>query len=436
MSQIEDAIHKLFAKEKPVPAPRASILQNVSTVLGGNVLAKAMGFVTTWILVRHLTPADYGIFSVLDMVARLSVELLTTGFNWWMIKSIAANRDDPLQAWPIARTVLKVELIYGFTLLIALYLGAGIFAQWFFKKPELAFYLRLCSVGVLGTVLLGYRTSIFQAFGQFRWDAAFSVGHSAIYLIIILVLLFTHPFNIRIISVFYVSLPLIISGIALVLIRKDFFRDGDNHFPKLWDTMRDSYLWLLCYTLCLWFSGQFHILVLLRYFSLHEVGLYGFTYKIYMTSLMLMSAINVVLLPTFSGVRDKKVLRQSFLKVLKSTTGVSLGFFATIPFLGLFVDLFAGARYAGATTMLQILIFGAATSTMLSPPVNILFALDKFRLLALCGLGMVTINLTGHLLVTRYYGGIGAASIQVLSHLLMNSYFTFNAWKAIYSKDA
>jgi O-antigen/teichoic acid export membrane protein len=69
---------------------------------------------------------------------------------------------------------------------------------------------------------------------------------------------------------------------------------------------------------------------------------------------------------------------------------------AAIPFLGFFINFFAGTRYVGATSMLQILIFGAATSTLLSPQENVLFALDKFRLIALGALGMVTINLAGH----------------------------------------
>ena len=175
------------------------------------------------------------------------------------------------------------------------------------------------------------------------------------------------------------------------------------------------------------------MIILSRYFSLHEVGLYGFAYKIYGLSLMLMMSIKTVLLPTFSGITEKTALRRSFEKTLKATAGVSVCYLVSIPLLGIFVDLFAGARYSGACTMLQILIFGTATSTFLSPPVNILFALDKFKLIALGGLIFITINVIGNLIFTPLYGGMGAAVIQVLSHLVLNSYFTFNVYRVLYA---
>ncbi len=198
--------------------------------------------------------------------------------------------------------------------------------------------------------------------------------------------------------------------------------------------MGTDYGWLLCYSLCLWFAGQFHIFIMTRYFPLQEIGLYGFAYKVYGLSLMLMHAINVVLLPTFSGMTEMDVLKSSFRRVLKATSLVSVGFLISIPFMGLFVELFAGARYTGSTTMLKILIFGTATSTMFSPPVNILFALDKFKTIAMGGFILIGINLMGHLMVTRHLGGLGAASIQVLSHFLLNIYFTFNVYRALHSK--
>jgi len=166
------------------------------------------------------------------------------------------------------------------------------------------------------------------------------------------------------------------------------------------------------------------------------VGLYGFACKIYGISLMIMFSIKTVLLPTFSGIKERNELKTSFKKTLKATAGISVCFLISIPFLGFFVHTFAGERYSGAGTMLQILIFGTATSTLLSPPVNVLFALDKFKLIAIGGLIFVTINTAGQLALTPIYGGLGAASIQVLSHLVLNSYFTFNVYRLLYAQKS
>jgi len=412
---------------------RSHLFKNVSTVFGGNVLAKAVGFVITWILVRHLTPSEYGIFSILDMVAGVSAGLITTGFNWSMVKSVAVHKKEPAKAWHIAWVVLKIEVIYGIVLAIGLYFGADFLSKRLFHKPELLFYLRLCSIGVIGNILFNYRSAIFQAFLRFKMNALFTVTHSLCYLGIILLLLLASQFNIRVISIVYVVLPLAISIVAFAILKDGFIKGRKEHFPNFFSSMGVNYGWLLCYTLCLWFAGQFHMIILSRYFSLHEVGLYGFAYKIYGLSLMLMMSIKTVLLPTFSGITEKTALRRSFEKTLKATAGVSVCYLVSIPLLGIFVDLFAGARYSGACTMLQILIFGTATSTFLSPPVNILFALDKFKLIALGGLIFITINVIGNLIFTPLYGGMGAAVIQVLSHLVLNSYFTFNVYRVLYA---
>jgi len=415
---------------------RSALFKNVSTVFGGDMLASAIGFLTTWILVRHLTPDEYGIFSILDMVAGVSAGLITTGFNWSMIKSVASHKKDPATAWHIAGTVLKIEIIYGLLLALGLYLSADFLSRSLFHKPELQFYLRLCSIGVLGNILFTYRNAIFQAFMKFRLNAVFTAGHSLCYLGIILLFLLKDQFNIRSISVVYVSLPLAFSIIAIVLLRDGFKKARKERLSDFFSSMGSNYGWLLCYTLCLWFSGQFHMIILSRYFPMQEIGLYGFAYKIYGLSLMLMNAINSVLLPTFSGIAEKSALRKSFKKTLKGTAGVAILFLASIPFLGFFVSMFAGERYADASTILQILIFGAATSTLLSPPVNVLFALDKFKLIAIGGLIFVAINAAGQLTVTPVFGGLGAASIQVLSHLVLNSYFTFNVYRLLYAEKS
>ena len=270
---------------------------------------------------------------------------------------------------------------------------------------------------------------------KFKLDALFSIGHSLCYLSIILLLLLARQFNIRIISIIYVTLPLIVSIVALALIRDGFQKGKNEHLPKFFSSMVVNYGWLLCYTLCLWFTGQFHIIILSRHFSMQEVGLYGFAYKIYGLSLMLMNAINLVLLPTFSGITEKAVLEKSFIKTLKATAGVSLCLLVSIPFLGMFVELFAGNRYAGACIMLQILIFGSAMSTLLSPPVNVLFALDKFKLIAKGGLFFIVVNVIGHLIFTPLYRGDGrSGGSSFISFDLEQLFYVFNVYSVFYAK--
>jgi O-antigen/teichoic acid export membrane protein len=402
---------------------------SIATVFAGSSISRVIGFFTAWFLVRHLTPQDYGIFSVLDTVSGISAGLLTSGLNWAMLKSIAASQDNLEHAWYVARKVLKIELVYGIILATGIFVGADALAQHLFRKPELSFYLRLCSIGAIGTILLGFRSGIYQGFKYFRQDALFAVLQASVYLAVVIVLLFCGLLNIRHLAVFYIVVPLLVSLYAVALLKNEFKKGKHVTISKFFRTMSRDYIWLLVYSLCLWFAVQINLLALTRYFPMKEVGLYGFAFKIYGIALMLTNSINVVLLPTFAGITDRQALREIFLRVLKGTTGVSLGFLVTIPFLGLFIKFFAGPHYLGATGMLQILMFGAATSTILSPPVNVLFALNKYKFIAVGGILLAIVSAIGNLTLTKNYGGIGAASVQTLSFFILNLYCSLVAFK-------
>ncbi len=412
-----------------------NIFRNVSIVFAGKSLSVVISIVSTWVLLKYLKPEEYGIFSIMSMVMGTSAGILTRGLNKTMIKYIAMHRESP-ESWYIARTVMKVQVIYGLFISLGIYLGAAYFAHHFFHKPELEPYLKLCSIGVFGCIFFGYRTAIFQAFSKFEIEAAFTVSERTIYLLAILFLLSYGLLDIQTISKIYVILPLVISGCALYYMKNDFAKGKDGLFLNYLSTMGAKYGLVLFYTLCLWLTGLIHVFVLTRCFSLQEVGLYGFAYKIYNFFLLIMYSINSVLLPTFSGISNKATLRGHYRKIIKATSIVIFCILPIIPFVHLFVKFFAGTKYIEATPMLQILIFGAAASIVLTPSISILFAFDKFKILALGGLTMVSVNVIGHLFITPQYGGLGAAIVQVLSALVMNCFFTIITYKVLFSKNS
>lgn len=410
-------------------ARRSRLLGHVATVFSGNSAAMALSAITTWIVVRHLAPQDYGVFSVINTVTGVSAGILATGFNWAMVKSVASLGNDEAKAWAIARGSLKIQIIYAFSLAAVLFIAADPLAKNFFQKPELIPFLRLCGIGVIGTILLNYRNSIFRALRQFKKDALFTLVQTGAYLAFVILLLGSGRFEIYPVAVGYVIIPGFISVIALALIRDKLRTPGPADSLRLLSEMGRAYLWLLIYTLCLWVAAQLHMIVITRYFPLQEVGLYGFAYKIYTLALSLMNAINIVLLPTFSAIGNREVLARSLRKIFKATTAVSVCLFLCIPFMGTFVLLFAETAYLDATVMVQIFIMGAAFSTMFSPPVNVLFALGRYKLIAMGGIAMVFFNLVGHLTLTIRFGGIGAAMVQVCSYLILCGYVTYHAFR-------
>ncbi|MEJ7810896.1 MAG: oligosaccharide flippase family protein [Gemmatimonadaceae bacterium] len=424
---------------------RSGLFRSVATVFGGMASSGAIGFITTLVVVRHLRPADYGVFAVLDTVVGISGGLLVTGFNWSMIRSVAATRGEPGHGWLIARRVLTVEVVYALFAGAALFLAADVIATRLLHHASLAPYVRLCSIGVLGSILYEYRRALFQAFKEWKLDAAFGVAQSTLYLGIVAALLVAGALRIRPLAVAYIAVPLLFSVLALVTVRKRLAAVSDAGPGAAAGAtqpaslagmgsmggMARSYGWLLCYTLCLWLVTQVHMLVVTRHSPLAEIGVYGFAYKLYGISLMLMSAVRVVLLPTFSELSDRAVLARSFWRAFRATTAISVLWLLSIPFIGLFVGIFAGGRYAAATPILQVFMVGAATSTMLSPAAMALVALEEFVALAMGSVVVAALNIAGHLLITPRYGGVGAAGVQVLTHLVLNAYFLLCVYRRI-----
>jgi O-antigen/teichoic acid export membrane protein len=412
------------------PLGPSSVLGSIATVIGGTGAAVAIGFVTTLVLVRNLPPAEYGVLAVLDMIVGVSAGLLATGLNLSMIRSMSALRHDPRGASSVARRVLKLQAAYGMLVAAALFLTADFLATRVLHHPELGTYLRLSSLAVLGYIGFEYRRAIFQALKAFRIDAVFSVTQAALYLLIVVILLTVHQLHIRSVAVAYVSVPLIVSLFALAFLWKRLAIAAPPRQATRPTAVAGSG-WLICYTLCLYLIGQIHMLTVTRYFPLGHVGLYAFAFKIYGISLLFMNAVKVVLLPTFSEISSRQRLKRAFGRALRGTALASVLWLASIPFVGFFVGAFAGGRFDGATPMLQILMVGAAASTLLSPAAGAVIALERYRVLALGGLAVLAANAVGHALVTTRAGGTGAAAVQVASHLALNSYFLLEACRGL-----
>lgn len=421
---VQSGLHKL---RQAGAALRSGTGKNVATVFGGSISSSVIGFVTTIVLVRYLAPAEYGVLPVVDLLINVSAGLLIPGINWLMIKSVAAGREDA-RASGIARRVLEVEVAYALVIAAALYVGAPFLAAHVLRHPETVAYVRLSGIGVLGSILFAYRRALFQALKRFGTDARFTIAQSGLYLIAVAGLVVTGRLHIGPLVLIYVSIPLLISTAALRSLREELVGGnaaGDRR--AILRAMAPASGVLSWYTLCLWIVSQVHVLAMTRLFPLAEIGLYGFAYKVYLVACMAMSAAQVVLLPTFSALKDATTLRTSFHGALRAMSWTSLAWWATIPFIGLLVYYVAGDRYLAATPMLQVFMIGAATSTMLSPASTMLVTLGRYSELARSGTMMLAVNIIGHLVVTPRYGGVGAAAVQVASFLLNNLYCTFAA---------
>ena len=406
---------------------------NVGTVFSGRMAGRLVTLLTTWVLVRNLAPEEYGVFSVIDMIVGSTTGFLTEGLNRGMVKLVSENREEPWKAWYIAKAVFKVELVYGLILAGALYLGAEAMAVHYFRKPHLAPFLKVASVGIIGFLLYFYRNALFSAWKRFRMDAVYNTVQPCLYLAFVLALLAFGWFGIRVVTWGYVGVPFLVTVFALFQLGRGADPSRGRKLPGIWSQLTRTYAWLLGYHVCLWITNQAHMLILGRYFPLHQVGLYGFAYKLYLVSTMIADATKVVLLPTFAG-QTRAQTKEVFIRTTKAVCLVGLLFWMAIPLVGPVLRLVVGEEYAGTVPILQVLLFGTGLFTAMAPASVVLLGYGRFKTLLSGGIIFVAVNLVGHWLVTIRYGAMGAAWVQVGSSFVCDAVLTVFAVKLLFGR--
>lgn len=409
-------------------------MRRTGVVLTGSVAAKLLSFATMWVLVQCFAPDDYGRLSAIDTVNGFCSGAIATGLNWWLIRSVARTGRKGA-AGRAARKVLAIEAAYGIVVGAALLAGAPFIASRFFSKPELTPFVRLSALGVISYILVAYRSSLYQARRMFARDAIFNVVNSGLFLAAAILAAVIFARGILTVAAFYVAVPLLVSGAALIVPRFSARIDeaGEEHGQD--EAGDKGYTWLVLYSMSLWLISQVHMLVMTGARSLEELGTYSLALKVYLVSLMLTNAVNVVLLPEFSSCRSRGELRAKYRRTLRFTAIGAAAVLLFIPLVGIILHAIAGDRYSAAVPVLRIMLVGTAFSTLLSPPANVLFAEARFRALAYTGLAVTGLNVAGQLVLTPRFGGPAAAWVQVGSFLLMNGIFTLLAARLLARSD-
>jgi O-antigen/teichoic acid export membrane protein len=182
--------------------------------------------------------------------------------------------------------------------------------------------------------------------------------------------------------------------------------------------------WYVLYSSLLAVSGQLDVLMMARYFSYVDVAVYSVASKLFSIFVLGLGAIHSVLLPRMSSMKDPDVLRSILLRSLRfSLPAAGVVLIVTAGWSSELIRFFAGPGYAGASAPLQILGGCAALSLVLSPSVNVLFALERNGVIALGGAIALTVGLVGHLLVTSRYGAYGAAWTTFCAYGAINGFF-------------
>jgi O-antigen/teichoic acid export membrane protein len=375
------------------------------------------------LVIRHISQEEFGTVSLFQSVIAVSASVFLQGLHWAMIRGIAAQKGSPEKASDLIRGTFWMTVAIAF--LVACIAFVIVTHRWGSRDDDavslVAFYV---SAGIVCAALMNFAVAVMQGREQFRLAAATAISQSLMLVMVYGVLAISHALSYRIVLVMIASMP-IISFVIYLIYDATSIRIKKMDLSEVWQILNRGKVYII-YSSLLAVAGQLDILMMARYFSFTDVATYSVASKLFGILVLGLGAVHSVLLPRLSSVTRVEDLRAMFLRSLRYSVPIAaLLVLVTWTWPSELIGLFAGAKYSDARVPLQILGVCAAISLVLSPSVNVLFALERIGLIALGGVLVLVVGLSGHILVTSRYGAVGAAWTTFCAYTAINSFFFF-----------
>jgi len=142
-------------------------------LLSGNAFSTAIMAISTIFVARLLGPELYGQYSLALIIPQLLFLLTDLGLNQGIIKFAATLRakGEINHVAKIIKYGLMLRALAGIAIFITTYALADFFASVFLKRPELAFYIRIASIGVVFQVISTTAGSAFIGLDKTEYNA-------------------------------------------------------------------------------------------------------------------------------------------------------------------------------------------------------------------------------------------------------------------------
>jgi lipopolysaccharide exporter len=375
------------------------------------LLDRALGLISMLILVRLVSPADFGIVAMAGSFVAM-VELLTLfKFDLALIQHQNATDEHYHSAW-------TCNVLLGCAL-TALLLALAWPAAEFYKRPEVFAVLCALAFGPLLVSVENIGVVRFQVELQFRKEFFFRTSRRLITFVVTLPLAFMLG-----------NYWALVAGILASKLGNSVLSYLAHDFrPRLCLTKASELLgfskWLLFNNMIIFFKENATDFVIGRWQGPAALGLYGISQEISnLPTAGLSAPINRALIPGYARLGLGDELRSAYENAMGSLTLVALpaaaGIFAVAPFL---VPVALGSRWMEATALLEVLAFNGAIVLFHSSIGAALIAKGYPQDTARANAYYVLLLLTLLALLGPNYGTVGVAYAVLATAVVMTPAF-------------
>src|SRR3989338_6581646 len=292
--------------------------KNIAINTVGNYLNVFFIALFALILVRIMTPAEYGVLSVLLGISYVLATILDFGTTATIYSYVPAlHAENNPRLYRFIKSTFFYQSLFSFIVIGVLFFTFPYLDRVFFKTNARIWVLDLTSFSVLLFIWQNFFTNILFAAKKFlRANLYINIANVVKTIVIGLMAYFGTLSVGEVIFVFGIVGP-VVFFILLILTSK-------RHIITVYHSTIDKKEFRFGYTLTYFLASQFYNLglrmdlFLLSYFALGaQVGFYGLAQKIILTVIASIVSITQVLSPRFATVKTKKDARSEMKRAFK-----------------------------------------------------------------------------------------------------------------------
>jgi len=391
-------------------APHATgkqIAKGAAWLMGFKLLDKSIGLISTLVLVRVLTPSDFGLVAMAMAVVALLELMGAFGFDSALIQRQDTARSHFDTAWTF-------NVIFG--VCIALFLVAmAVPAAGFYREPRLEQMLPVLAIGAVVGGFENIGTVAFRKELNFRMEFIYLfIKRIAVFAVVITLALTLRSFWALIFATIAGKAMAVLISYLLHPYRPRFSlaaRGDLFNFSK----------WLFISNLIQFLHNRSTDFILGRTVGSYGLGIYNLAAEIAaMPSTELIAPLNRAVYPAYAQlakVRDKLLAR--FLEVYGLITLISfpvaLGLFCLSD---LVVALLLGPQWVDAVPILQILGLCGLLGALQGNMYIVMSAMGKPKANTMLSASLLAVSLPAVIWASLQYGALGAAYAHFASAIL------------------
>ncbi len=413
--------------QKEVTSSLARLASGTGLMLIATAFTMIVGFFVRIIIVRNLSQADYGVFSISTVIFSIVAAVAAFGLPTATIRYIARYRGKK-NAKLVKGTVtsgLQLSIAAGILGGALLFFTSSLFAR-LFEMPELNLLLKLWGIALPFFITTGALLACFRGFGEVKQQVYQTFIFKTLEIAaVVLLVFFVAATSVNVVVAY--SLAYVLTSLAVIAYSARYLRKlaGKSKATLFRKKLVFFALPLAILSIMGLVMAWTDMFMLGLFLTPAKVGLYNGAVPLAKYLPMVLASAAFLYLPISSyliGQNKLADLKRVYQVITKWIFAATLPLFCILVFFPAAVlSLLFGSEYVGAALPLQILSLGFFLHVAMGLNAETMVALGKQKTVFYCHVAAAVVNIGLNLLLIPIWGITGAAVATCSTYVVMNA---------------